>query len=351
MSRIDQALRLWEQGATGTTSEAQTIEPGSASPLTDYPHEARPAPAEPVSLPAPDSVFARPSREAPAPSKIEGLAPSSVEGQPPAKPTARALDSTDIQARLVTSGSSSVSLEQYRRLAAVLHEEQVKGSLKTVMVTSALPSEGKTLTIANLALTLSGSYGRRVLLIDADLRAPSLHRLFKVRNTRGLTDALGDGQQGLPVIELSSQLSLLTAGRPGPTPLADLTSERMGEVIRDCATSYDWVLIDTPPVGLLPDAQVLARVAGAVIFVIAAGSTPSAAVERAVTEIGADSIIGTVLNRVDDRRIHEASYYDEDLRPRRRTVNPAGIQPRGRLWPPSCVPLGSHRMDCDASTH
>ena len=221
------------------------------------------------------------------------------------------LDSTDIQARLVTSGSSSVSLEQYRRLAAVLHEEQVKGSLKTVMVTSALPSEGKTLTIANLALTLSGSYGRRVLVIDADLRAPSLHRLFSVRNTRGLTDALRDGQHGLPVIELSSQLSLLTAGRPGPTPLADLTSERMGEVIRECATSFDWVLIDTPPVGLLPDAQVLARVVGAVIFVIAAGSTPSAAVERAITEIGSDSIIVTVLNRVDDRRIHEASYYDE----------------------------------------
>jgi Mrp family chromosome partitioning ATPase len=106
-------------------------------------------------------------------------------------------------------------------------------------------------------------------------------------------------------------LSVLTAGRPGPAPLADLTSERMAEIVQDSAAKFDWVLLDTPPVGLLPDAQVLVRLAGAVVFVIAAGSTPAAAVERAIAQVGTEAIIGTVLNRVEDRRIHEADYYDE----------------------------------------
>jgi len=70
---------------------------------------------------------------------------------------------------------------------------------------------------------------------------------------------------------------VLTAGIPGPTPLADLTSERMGEIIRQCASNFDWVLIDTPPVGVMTDAQVLARLVHGVILVIGARSTPAAA--------------------------------------------------------------------------
>jgi capsular exopolysaccharide synthesis family protein len=295
MSRIDQALRVWE-GAKGT--ESPVVDP-TPSPLGDYPLEdARQAPPEPVMTPPP---------------AFQPLvdAPPVAEPRRSGKRSSRLSDSAEIQARLVTGASSSVSLEQYRRLAAVLHEEQVQGKLKSVMVTSALPTEGKTLTLVNLALTLSGSYGRRVLLIDADLRAPSLHRLLEIRNTRGLSEALREGGRDLPIVEVATGLSVLTAGRPGPTPLAELTSERMGNVIRDCSASFDWVLIDTPPVGLLPDAQVLARIVGAVVFVIAAGSTPAAAVERAIAEVGPDSIIGTVLNRVEDRRIPEANYYNE----------------------------------------
>jgi len=205
-----------------------------------------------------------------------------------------------------------VSLEQYRRLAASLHEEQVQSQLKTVMITSSLPREGKTLTLVNLALTLSESYARRVLVIDADLRWPSLHTVLDIPNDRGLSEALRDGHQELPFIEVSGGLSALTAGMPGPTPLAGLTSNRMREVIDECAARFDWVLIDTSPVGVLPDAQVLARLIGAVIFVIAAGSTPAAAVERAIAELGGpDSIIGTVLNRVEQRWIPEADYYGQ----------------------------------------
>src|SRR5262249_10168308 len=105
-------------------------------------------------------------------------------------------------------------------------------------------------------------------------------------------------------------LSALTAGHPGPSPLAGLSSGRMGELIEECASNFDWVLIDTPPVGVLPDASVLGRIVGGVIFVIQAGATPAAAVERAIAEIGADSVLGTVLNRVEERRIPTANYYN-----------------------------------------
>ena len=292
MSRIDQALNLWE-GIKRT--DALPSAPATPSPLTDYPQEATSQPVDSVS-----------------PSSFEPAWSAQPAAEPlaPAKRVTRRIDEA-LEARLVTGASSSVSVEQYRRLAAILHEEQVRGNLKSVMVTSTLPSEGKTLTVVNLALTLSGSYGRRVLVIDADLRAPSMHRLLGVRNARGLSEALRDGGRELPIVEVASGLSVLTAGRPGPSPLAELTSERMASVIREASATFDWVLIDTPPVGLLPDAQVLARLAGAVVFVIAAGSTPSGAVQRALTELGTESIIGTVLNRVDDRRIPEANYYDD----------------------------------------
>src|SRR5688500_11486804 len=179
MSRIDQALRNFE-GARGTTSrEAVTVADPQASPLAHYPSES----ASRVTLEEP---IAQPVAE-PAPARR--VAP-------------RLRDNSDLAARLVTSTSSSVPLEQYRRLAAVLHEAQVQGNLKTVMVTSALPGEGKSLTVANLAHTLSGSYGRRVLVIDADLRAPAMHRILGIRNSSGLGEALRGGRQDLPYVEV-----------------------------------------------------------------------------------------------------------------------------------------------------
>jgi protein-tyrosine kinase len=297
MSRIDQALREWEAArGAGVASEKRPTRSGGSSALHQYSHE------------APNR---QPLEEPPSPRSIESAEPvrPDTRSRGPATRAPKWLDDADAHARLVTAATSTVSLEQYRRLATVLHEEQVKRQLKTVMITSALPQEGKTLTIVNLALTLSESYARRVLVIDADLRLPGVHTVLDIPNDRGLSEALRDGQQELSIVEVSPRLSVLTAGTPGPTPLAGLTSKRMAEVIETCAGRFDWVLIDTSPVGVLPDAQVLARLAGAVVLVIGAGSTPAAAVERAIAEIGPDSILGTVLNRVDERRVPQAGYY------------------------------------------
>jgi len=211
--------------------------------------------------------------------------------------------------KLVSANSrESISIEQYRRLAATLHDAQVEKGLKTVMVTSAVPREGKTLTVVNLALTLSESYRRRVLLVDADLRRPSIHDVIGIDNDSGLADVLRSNRLDTALVETSSHLTVLPAGRTDQNPLAGLSSERMRALLDDVQSRYDWILLDTPPVGLLPDAQVVSRLAQAVVFVIRAGSTPFPAVERAVVELGRESIIGMVLNDVDQRSIPATRY-------------------------------------------
>jgi capsular exopolysaccharide synthesis family protein len=175
-------------------------------------------------------------------------------------------------------------------------------TLKTVLVTSALPGEGKTLTVINLALTLSEDFGRRVLVIDADVRRPAIHDVLGLSNAVGLTDVLRPGMEHLPLQEVSSRLSVLTAGRAIFDP-RNLASDRMRSLLRDAASSFDWVLLDAPAIDRAPDARLLAGVSRAVLFVIARGTTRFSAVERAMSEIGRGSIIGAVLNEVPGGRL------------------------------------------------
>jgi receptor protein-tyrosine kinase len=190
--------------------------------------------------------------------------------------------------------------EQYRRLAAMLHDAQGNSGLRVVMVGSAAPAEGKTLTAANLALTLGDSYLRRVLLIDADLRKPALHHLFRVNTTSGLIDGLEAPADVRVVLrQVSSHLWVLPAGRPTSDPMAGLTSERMRRLVQEARASFDWVIIDTPPLLLLPDAHLLSSFVDSAVLVIRAKSTPHDLVKRAVDIIGRNRITGVVLNRAD----------------------------------------------------
>jgi protein-tyrosine kinase len=201
-------------------------------------------------------------------------------------------------------------MEQYRRLAASLHQFQTEAGLKTLMVTSAMPREGKTLTVTNLALTLSESYRKRVLLIDADLRRPSIHEVFRLPRTIGLSEALRSGSRP-HLLELSPFLSVLPAGELVGDPMSTLTSERLQPLVDQCAEAFDWVLFDSPPVGLMPDGNVLARLTKAVIFVIAAGTTPYKTIDRVISDLGRDCIVGIVLNRIDDGQLATAGEYTD----------------------------------------
>jgi capsular exopolysaccharide synthesis family protein len=222
-----------------------------------------------------------------------------------------------LEGKLVVSReTSSVSVEQYRRLAATLLAVQAERELKTLLVSSSVPGEGKTLTVTNLALTLSESYGRRVLLIDADLRRPSVHSSFGLANAIGLGDALRSDHPQLNPIQISPALSVLPAGPADRSPMAALSSDRMRSLVAESATRFDWVLLDSPPVGLLSDAQVVSRICDGVLFVIGAGSTPYSLVQRSIAEIGAERIVGTVLNRVDVQTLTVHDYYGHHYAPK-----------------------------------
>jgi protein-tyrosine kinase len=200
---------------------------------------------------------------------------------------------------VVGPSAESTLVEQYRRLGAALHHHQLQSGARTLMVTSALAAEGKTLTATNLALTLSQSYQRRVLLVDADLRRPSIHEILRLPNMTGLSDSLRHPEKsGLRFQTISPNLSALTAGRADSDPMAGLVSTTMSRILAEAAQQFDWVIVDTPPVALLPDANLLAAMIDTAIMVVSARATPYPLVRRAIDAIGEQRIIGVVLNRM-----------------------------------------------------
>jgi capsular exopolysaccharide synthesis family protein len=201
---------------------------------------------------------------------------------------------------VVMPAIAPAAVEQYRRLAAALHHAQLERDTKVLMITSASPGEGKTLTATNLALTLSQSYRRNVLLIDADLRRPSIHQMFQIPNVLGLTDGLkSETDQKLALIQVAENLTVLPAGRPDPDPMSGLTSDRMRRIVHEAAARFDWVVIDTPPVGFLSDANLLVAMVDVAIFVVRAGKSPYRLIQRALDAVGRNRILGVVLNAVD----------------------------------------------------
>jgi capsular exopolysaccharide synthesis family protein len=290
VSRIYEALARAANDVTVQGPQAG-VESQPASTLERYSAEGWPA-------------FDREGAARPLPQAPPRTSAPAADPHPPGAPAA------DFGGKVLgVSTGNSVPVERYVKLATVLHEAQLERGLQTLLVTSATPQEGKTLTVVNLAMTLSDSYARRVLIIDADLRRPSVHRALGIDAQTGLSDALVGATGPLPLIHVSRRLSVLPAGRPDPNPLARLSPDRVQPLLADCASRFDWVLVDTPPVGSEADAQLLARFVQGVIFVIRAGAAPYSVVERAVAELGRDSIIGTVLNGVDEGMVAAASPY------------------------------------------
>ena len=248
--------------------------------------------------PAPGWQFAVDGRVPPA---IVEPAPRVQETPAPVTVPLAARFNLDESTRLVVSADAEPGLvEQYRHLAAVLHHAQTASGYRSVMVTSALPSEGKTLTATNLALTLSESYQRRVLLIDADLRRPRIKDMFCLPDGEGLSDSLNrPGSGKLPVHQITPTLWVLTAGRATADPMSTLVSGSMKQLLDEARSAFDWVVVDTPPIAILPDANLLASMIDTALLVVSAEATPYPMVQRAAQAIGPSRILGVVLNRAE----------------------------------------------------
>jgi capsular exopolysaccharide synthesis family protein len=305
MTRLSEALKRAQE-----TAGAPPIASEEAWPATTT---WKFAPVETMHVPPPDEpavatpVITAPAFEPPAEFDVEGptfTPPPAIKAPaikaPTPQPDRILVGDADRSKLIIGDGVDPALVEQYRHLAAVMHHAQKASGLRSIMVTSALPAEGKTLTATNLALTLSESHQRRVLLIDADLRRPRMREMFALPATEGLTDSLALPRDGkLPVHQITPTLWVLTAGRMLPDPMRLLVSPAMKQLLEDAKDSFDWVVVDTPPVAILSDANLLASMIDTTLLVVSAQSTPYPMVQRAAQAVGTDRILGVVLNRAE----------------------------------------------------
>ena len=308
MSRIDEALARARSFRPEPSAPAQS--PADGADLV-FPTELESEPIEmrrdvaaselPGAIPVPAAGAAD------AASEPAGDAQTGVQLLDPEPP----LPDLPLSEKLMTRSGNTQSVEQYRRLAARLHVAQSENRTRVIMVTSALPGEGKTLSAANLALTLSESYRRQVLLVDADLRRPCVHEIFRLPNLGGLNDGVrSDTPRKVPLIRVTEHLTVLTAGRPDPDPMSVLSSNRMRHVLDEAGSTFEWVIVDTPPIGMLSDAHLLTSLVDSVLLVVEAAETPLEAIKSAVNVLGRDRIMGVILNRADDALPHVRYGYD-----------------------------------------
>lgn len=201
----------------------------------------------------------------------------------------------------ITNPRSPIS-EAYRTLRTNLEFSSLDKPIRSMVVTSASPEEGKSTTLANLAVTIAQS-GKKVILVDCDLRRPSLNQIFNARGSAGFTDMMRDDalMTKPPLQETNvTNLRLLTSGTLPPNPSELLASRRMGDVIAALQQQADIILFDAPPVVAVTDAAVLASKVDAVLLVVSAGKTKRehARKARALLEKVNARLIGTVLNNV-----------------------------------------------------
>jgi protein-tyrosine kinase len=221
---------------------------------------------------------------------------------------------TNHRVRLITdTDPRSAASEAYRTLRTNIQFAGLDGPCRSILITSATAGEGKTTTAANFGVVLAQA-GSRVCLVDSDLRRPSLHRVFGLDNTRGLTTAL---VEDLPFAEVARptripNLSLLTSGPLPPNPAELVGSKRMRELLEAAASAFDMVLCDSPPVMAVSDGVALAAQCDGVILAVRVGAVSHDVARRAVEQIEAvkGKILGVLLNYVNLGRHGYYHYYE-----------------------------------------
>ncbi|HOE96453.1 MAG TPA: CpsD/CapB family tyrosine-protein kinase [Candidatus Sumerlaeota bacterium] len=209
--------------------------------------------------------------------------------------------------------SDSPVAEQVRQIRTNLETVLAKLTARTIVITSPVSGDGKTLVAANLATILADDPRTRVMLVDADLRKPDQHRLFGVKGSPGLAEYLR-GRHELADVAVGTSipnLDFIPAGFPPDKPTVLLSGERMGELLKTLEETYQWVLFDTPPMLPVTDASLLARHVTGLILVVRVGSTTRGAIER-TQEMLAEThlpILGCILNDFNDHAAPGGYYH------------------------------------------
>jgi len=292
MSRIHEALKKAEQERAATNGGAShPTFPSTIAPVLDQVHErpmiaghATPSFASPLSL---ETLLLRcPQRDW--------------------KP--------DTGTMLFMNGNDSVrGTEQYRTLRSRLYHLREKMTLKTLLVTSALPREGKSFTAANLAQVMVRQHGKRALLIDADLRGPRLHSMLGAAPGPGLSEYLHGKKDELSIMQRGrlDNLFFIPSGTSIEDPAELVGSERLKTFLQRVAPLFDWIILDSPPAIAVADASLLAKVCDGVLMVVRSNITPADAARRARMEFPDQTLVGIVLNGTSTSEAPYSHYYSE----------------------------------------
>jgi capsular exopolysaccharide synthesis family protein len=213
---------------------------------------------------------------------------------------------------LFESDERSGLAEAYRQLRTSVLLSTPGQPPQTLLITSSLPSEGKTTTAVNIATSLAQT-GARVLIVDCDMRRPRMHSIFKLSNQEGLSTILSrnvDQEKIMSLIQVDerSGLSLLTSGTIPPNPAELIGSEQMKGLLNVLRSSYDHIVIDSPPVASFTDGILISLMSDGTILVVHGGKSSRAVVRHSrqqLRNVGA-KLLGVVLNKID---LHSADYY------------------------------------------
>jgi capsular exopolysaccharide synthesis family protein len=286
MSRIQDIMRKAERDGTIRRTQGTPADPPVAT----------------LSPPRPDS-----RREG---ARSEGQYPDALRADVPGMPVTATLSP------LLVAGTMPHALvaEQYRALRTRIAQSENGHARRVLIVSSPTKGDGKSITSANLALTMSQEFNRSVVLVDADLRQPLLHTLLGIPSAPGLSEVL-QGAAALEDVLLAlpeHRLTVLPGGTLPENPAELLGSTAMRRVLEALRARFDRVLIDTPPAQPLADVGVLAPMTDGLILVVRADVTPKPAIERALGVCDSSRIVGLVLNNTGG---HDAGYGYEPYRP------------------------------------
>ena len=201
-------------------------------------------------------------------------------------------------------------MEEFRTLRSRLYQVREKQPLSKVLVTSPLPKEGKSFVTANLGQVLVQQQGKRVLLVDADLRNPHLHLALGAEPGPGLSDYLRSEVDEFSILQRGpmENLFLIPAGARNENPAELVASGRLNTLLNRLQPLFDWIIVDSPPAAAVSDAALLANYCDGVLMVVRSNATPFDIAQRARQEFG-DNLIGVVLNGIDTLPAYSQYYY------------------------------------------
>lgn len=202
--------------------------------------------------------------------------------------------------------------EQFRTLRSRLYQMREKGSLKKILVTSALPKEGKSFVSANLAQVLVKQHGRRVLLIDGDLRVARLHSALGTTSAPGLGEYLLGESDEFSIMQRGpmDNLFFIPCGRYVAQPAELIANGRLKMLMQRVEPLFDWIIIDSPPAVPVSDASQLANFCDGVLMVVRSNSTPYDTAQKARQEFHGKTLVGVVLNGISRADSYARYYYD-----------------------------------------